>query len=389
MGLASTMMALMVMTAQAAAAGDLRFEPHRVGTARSEACGVGDFNNDGKTDIIAGEFLYLAPGFEPTKVRTLKGEVDEAGKGYRWDFMNEPMDVDGDGHLDVVSCDWFQTHAVWYRNPGKGAGGEWAEHLIEKNGNFECGELADVDGDGKALEVVPAVQRTVWYEVKRSAGGPPEWVVHVVSETKHDFGVGVGDVNGDGRPDMVRPGAWYEAPADPRSGSWAEHPLLLGDRDQKKPQHTPQILVYDVNNDGKNDLITSSAHGYGIFWYEQIRDGDAISFKQHLIDDSWTQAHSLTLADLDGDGTPELLTGKRFQAHNGGDPEEDRPPIVVAYRLERGASPKWARQVLSDEKQGIGAALNVPVIDMDGDGDLDFVVTGKFGGPVWFENKGK
>ncbi|MFO0911036.1 MAG: VCBS repeat-containing protein [Isosphaeraceae bacterium] len=370
-----------------ATAADLTFTPHRIGTFRSEACCAADFNNDGKIDVIAGELLYLAPEFKPVKIRTLKGEVDEQGKGYRWDFMNEPLDVDGDGKLDLVSVDWFQKHATWYRNIGT-AGGDWPETVIETNGNFETGGLGDVDGDGKALEVIPSVQKTVWYELAKGEGGKPSWVVHTVSDKVHDFGVGVGDLNGDGRPDFIRPGAWYEAPADIRHGTWIEHPLLLGDREQKKPQHTPQILVLDVNADGLIDIITSSAHNYGIFWYEQVRDGKSITFKQHLIDDSFTQAHSLALADLDGDGNPELVTGKRFMAHNGNDPDEFKPLGVYYYTLTKGREPKWTRHAISYD-QGIGSGLNIPIVDLDGDGDLDIVVTGKWGGPLWFENRRK
>jgi hypothetical protein len=232
------------------------------------------------------------------------------------------------------------------------------------------------------------VLRTVWYVCVRDSAGKAGFEVHVVSEKLHDYGVGVGDVNGDGRPDLIRPGAWYEAPADPRHGTWTEHPLVLGDREGKTPQHTPQILVTDVNGDGLNDLITSSAHRYGIFWYEQVRTGKAVSFRQHLIDDSWTQAHSLALGDLDGDGVAELITGKRFMAHNGSDPEEDRPLGVYYYTHSRGRNATWTRHTISKDA-GIGSALNIPVVDMDGDGDLDVVVTGKWGGPVWFENRAK
>lgn len=141
-----------------------------------------------------------------------------------------------------------------------------------------------------------------------------------------------------------------------------------------------------MNGDGLNDLITSSAHGYGIFWYEQVRHGNQITFKQHLIDNSWTQAHSLALADLDGCGVPELITGKRFMAHNGGDPEETAPLGLYYYKLTRQPVPVWTKHVIS-YGEAIGSGVNICVADLDGDGDLDIVVTGKWGGPVWFENQ--
>lgn len=364
----------------------IKFVAHRIGTFRSEACCVGDFNGDGKLDIVAGPNLYLAPEFKAVKIRTLKGSVDEKGKGYHWDFANIPMDVDGDGKLDVVAADWFQKQSMWYRNIGT-TGGEWPETVLEKNGNFEAAEYCDLDGDGKPETIVPVVQRTVYYELTKD-GGKVGAQVHVVSNKVMEFGVGAGDINGDGRPDIIRPNAWFEAPADKKAGPWKEHPLALGSKTGDKPDHTAQIWVYDVNADGLNDLVASSAHKYGIFWYEQVRQGGQISFKQHLIDDSWTQAHSITLADIDNDGALDLVTGKRFMAHNGSDPEETAPLGVYWYRLKRGAQPQWTKNVISFN-EGIGSALNVPVVDLDGDGDLDIIVTGKWGGPVWFENKAK
>lgn len=368
-------------TKQAAIPSEVKFAMHRIGNFRSEACGVADFNCDGKPDVFAGEFLYLAPDFKPVKVRTIAGSVDEAGKGYRNDFANLPLDVDGDGKPDIISVDWFSKSSTWFKNTG--ASGEWPMTLIEQNGNFECGNLADVLGHGKADCVLPDVKRTVWYEQVK--GG---LAIHVVSEKPMNFGGGAGDLNGDGRPDIIRPDAWFEAPADPRKGEWIEHPIKLGSKEDGKSEHTAQILVFDVNGDGLNDLICSSAHRYGIFWYEQFREGGEIKFKRHLIDDTWTQAHSLALGDLDGDGKPELVAGKRFMAHNGKDPEEDAPLGVYYYKLQVKPEVKWAKHVITFN-QGVGSGLNVCLVDMDCDGDLDVVVTGKFGGPVWFENKTK
>ena len=129
--------------------------------------------------------------------------------------------------------------------------------------------------------------------------------------------------------------------------------------------------------------MTSSGHKHGIFWYEQTADGD---WRQHVIDKTWTQAHSLTLADVDRDGDLDLFTGKRFRAHNGHDPEGDLPPGVYWYELIQKPEVSWKRHVISFD-EGIGSGMNIPVVDIDADGDLDVVVTGKWGGPVLFENR--
>jgi len=360
------------------------FRMHRVGTYRGEACGVGDFNKDGKLDIVALPYLYLAPDFKPVQICEVQGDVDESGKGYHDDFMNAPIDADGDGWLDVATCTWFAKKAEWLRNPGA-AGGDWSRHLIEEYGNYECGELWDIDGDGKPFEILPVISCTAWYEPGKLPDGTRGMIKHLISEKPMKWGAGVGDVNGDGRPDVIRPDGWFEGPADPRTGTWKEHPLDISGRPDGIKGDTAQILVYDVNADGLPDLIASAAHDYGIYWFEQTRNGEEVTWVQHLIDKSWSQAHSLALADINGDGTPDLITGKRFMAHNGSDPGETEPLGVYWYELKRGPNPTWTKHVIS-YNEGIGSGLNIIAADLDGDGDLDIIVTGKWGGPVWFEN---
>lgn len=367
-----------------AGASPVSFVMHRVGTVRSEACAVADMNADGKLDIVAGPCWYEAPNWAVHTFRALEGQVGEDGKGYYDDFMNAPLDVDGDGRLDVVTCCWFAKALRWYRQTDA-PDGQWPMAVADENGNFETGALADVDGDGKALEVVPAVAQTCWYDLAKGPDGIQRLVRHDVDAKGRHFGSGTGDINGDGRPDLLRPDAWFEAPPDPRQGAWKEHAWALGDKDGGI-DHLSVILVQDVDGDKLNDVITSNAHKYGIFWYRQIRAGETCRWEQHTIDDTWSQPHSLALSDLDGDGDLDLIAGKRFMAHNGGDPDETGPLGVYWYELQPGPQPQWTRHAIT-YGEGIGSGLNLCVADLDGDQDPDILVTGKWGGPVWFENK--
>lgn len=368
-------------------AGGVQFKAKRIGSIRTEACGVADFNGDGKPDVVAGPYLYLAPEFRPVKIRDVAGKVDEDGKGYAHDFMNLPLDVNGDGRLDVVSGDWFSQETWWFENHLP-VSGLWPQHVIEKTGNIETGILVDIDGDGKATDFLPDTQITCLYRLGQKTPKVDGFFSRdSVSDARCDMGRGCGDLNGDGRNDVLTPAAWYEQNAD---GSWTKHPLRIGfDDGGRALGHASNLIVYDVDKDGLNDVIVSSAHKYGIFWWRQLKERDAqgeLRFEKHVIDDTWSQAHYLGWADIDNDGVPEIVTGKRFMAHNGGDPDEYGRLCIFYYDFTPGPNPEFKKYVISYDSD-ISVGLNVECVDMDGDGDLDLVTTGKWGGPVILENK--
>jgi hypothetical protein len=342
---------------------ELLFEKTMIDPGAAESAAFADINGDKRLDIVSGEFWYEAPAWTPHRFREiafLNNYVD--------DFADLVADYDGDGAPDVVSVGWFGKNVTFWKNPGKGQG-QWQKQDLETRFNVEFAFLIDADNDGKALEVLPQFGNgnapLTWYEYR---GG--KWQAHVVSPQSYGHGIGAGDVNGDKRTDIITQKGWFEAPADPRAGQWIFHNELdLGD--------TGFIHAMDVNGDGRMDLVTSLAHNYGIFWMEHTADGKWV---KHMIDDSWSQAHCVVLADLNKDGRPDLLTGKRYMAHNGKDPGEREPLGVYWYenaKDDKGA-PMFVRHVI-DYGTRSGGGMQIGVADINNDGRPDFVAGGKAG----------
>jgi len=345
--------------------GEVPFEKITIDLGAAEPAAFADINRDGKLDIVAGENWYEGPRWTKHHFRDI-----EFRNGYIDDFSDLILDVNGDGYPDVISCAWFARRIWWNENPGK-KGGPWKEHSIEEGKNVEFSFLVDLDNDGKAHELLPELAGkdagVVWYEVKNG-----EFVKHVVSTTAPGHGIGAGDVNGDGRNDIITPKGWYEAPADPRSGDWKFHPDFdLG--------QTGFIYAMDVNGDGRPDIVTTMAHDYGIFWLENMGDGKWV---KHIIDDTWSQSHATTIVDLRGDGHKGLLTGKRFMAHDH-DPGVREPLGVYWYEPLKSTDAKagnvmWVKHVI-DYSTRTGGGMQIAVADIDGDGHPDFAVGGKSG----------
>lgn len=358
-----------------------RTRPHLI-SDKSEyaACAVFDVNGDGKNDIVCGGQWYEGPDWRPHLLR----EVERIGNRYD-DYSSLPIDLNGDGRLDLVSVNYRSKSLYWVEHPGDSIKGNpetpWKKHPIESPGPSETGRLHDVDGDGQ-LDVLPnGTSYAAWFRFT-TENGKPIWTRHELPPELIGHGIGFGDVNGDGRGDIVCPKGWAEAPADRRKDRWVFHADF-----RLAPDCSIPILVHDVDGDGDRDLIYARAHHHGLYWVEQLREKEKSSTWQiHVIDTSWSQGHALLLGDLDGDGQPDLVTGSRCLGHDGRDPGEYDPRRLFAYRFD----PKtraWPRTEISNHYFGdVGLGLDPKLDDLDGDGDLD-IITADRNGLRWYENE--
>jgi hypothetical protein len=373
-----------------------RFTAHHISNLYfGWSAAASDINRDGAMDIVSGPFYHLGPSYTERGIFRV-GRVYNPATEYAPDMVNFTYDFTGDGWPDILASDWDRTNGTrpmdLYVNP-KGETRRWDHTTVLPAPNTESVVMSDLDGDGKP-ELVFGTQRGYGWARPDPANPTAEWPVHIVSadgqpRSVHGMG-GVGDINGDGRADIVVASGWYEQPANlATTQPWTFHP-------QEFATATTEMGVYDVNGDGRNDVVASlSVHNWGLAWFEQTRGSDGtIDFVRHDIAGDYStadkaaggvvfsEAHAARFADMTGDGVPDFVVGKRYWSHleNYRGPDIYGPAVIYIYRTTRDPqAPGGARFVpeLVHNRSGVGSAFEL--MDLNGDTQPDISVATAYG----------
>ncbi len=383
----------------------------------SEGANFGDFNKDGHQDVVSGPDIYLGPDFEnryefyPAVAPTRRDPNDRSYYANN-NFFSFVFDFNADGWPDVLTVGLPNTEAYWYQNPGKsfsGAApnqpvppdqpGHWERHFVIDRVKNESPVLGDLTGDG-VPELLTAYGKHYGYAAPNPVAPTLPWIFHPVSTSEEEVhhythGMGYGDVDGDGRNDLLTGDGWLQQPASLQNDpDWAFHPFPFADRTGADPFNDlrggGQMFAYDVNGDELNDVVTSlDAHGWGLAWFEQSRTGKKITFQEHLIlskqekntDNPYgvqfSQLHAVELVDIDGDGLKDIVTGMTYRAHEFSDPGSRQAPVIYYFRLTRQDDQVEFVPYLIDDKAGIGRL--VVSGDINKDELIDLVVGNKNG----------
>jgi FG-GAP-like repeat len=354
------------------------FLAHRLGNDHAEGISMLDMNNDGFLDLLSGAYWYENPGANGGTWKRHQFRTVGVHNEFVSDCGEWIVDVDHDGLPDLVTTGWISNGLWWYRNPGPKAtvaGEMWKSEKITDSYDTEGGAFFDINGDGKPDLALAHYNQSGVLWVDFSQDKPR--VHHLGGHEQDGHGIGIADINGDGKADVLTPHGWFEQ-IDADKDQWKWHAdWQLGD-----PGFP--ILGYDVNQDGKMDLIYGQGHGYGLYWLEQAGTVTEPKWVRHTIDESFSQSHALAMIDVAGDGQLELVTGKRYRGHSGADPGSYDPVVIYAYKLPskaafaQGGDPEFMRFTLSQNGTA-SAGTQFVWADFDHDGDIDIASAGKLG----------
>lgn len=351
-----------------------------------EGAGFGDFNRDGVNDIVSGPFWYAGPDFK--KVHRYSDDKAYDPLGYSNNFTAYGEDINADGWQDIVVIGFPGKETLWFKNP-KNAEGLWEKHVALSVTDNESPMLVDMNNDGR-LDLVCNSDGFFGYATYDPSNPEAEWYFHKISPKgpwqRFTHGIGTGDVNRDGRMDLLEKDGWWENPGTEEGDPvWKKHDVNFSG------PGGAHMYAYDVDGDGDNDVITSlAAHGYGLAWYENQPAADGgITFEQHLILNpraepneygvSFSQLHAIDLADINQDGLLDIVTGKRYWAHGpNGDPEPQNAPVVYWFELQRNSdgTVDYLPHLIDDDS---GVGTQVLAARINGDKWPDVLIGNKKG----------
>jgi hypothetical protein len=355
---------------------------------RSEGVAVADVNRDGRMDILAGDVWYEAPDWKRHEIRPV-GNYGDGANGYSQSFACWAEDINGDGWPDLIVIGFPGEPCHWYENP-KGEPGHWKEHFLWHSACNETPQFVDLFGNGKRVLVMgwqPKGKENqgqmAWFAPGKDPARP--WEMHPISEPsspgheipgtfRYSHGLGVGDVNGDGRLDVLCTGGWWEQPEKVDDKPWKFHPANLGDA-------CADMFAFDMDGDGRPDVLSSSAHQYGIWWHQQRpgSNGNPSFLRHDLFPHLFSESHALHFVDINGDGQRDLVAGKRWWAHGPkGDIDPNDPAVLYWFeaRRDKDGMMKFIPHQI-DHDSGIGTQFAVE--DVNGDQLPDIVVANKKG----------
>jgi hypothetical protein len=363
----------------------------------SEGANFGDFNKDGKLDVVCGPYWYEGPDLvEKHEIYPAKPYPNDRGYSEN-NFFSFAHDFNGDGWDDLLTYGLPGTPAYLYENP-QGKEGNWTRHEVFPAIDNESPTFLDITGDGQP-EIVCLFGGKLGYATYDADAPQKAWSFHPATGQgnwgRFTHGLGVGDVNGDGKLDLLMKDGWWEQPAslegDPE---WKHHPFAFA-----PGMGGAQMFAYDVDGDGRNDVITSlEAHAYGLSWFRNVpADDGGITFEEHKIMTDkpegspygvcYTELHALDLADMDGDGLLDIVTGKCYFSHNGGGPGGHDPAVMYYFKLVRDGGKADFVPMLMDDDSGVGR--QVIAGDLNGDGLMDAVSGNKKGAFAWIQSTRK
>ena len=363
----------------------------------SEGASIGDIDADGQLDIVSGSLWWQGPefrkshAFAPVKYFPIKGP---GITGYSTNFLSFTSHLTADKWIDIIRVSLPGLPGDWIMNPGENplppdntkhncTHGKSQEDICNESPQF-----LDLIGDDKP-ELLAYSHGQITLALPNSDPNKPWQVLPISAKDKrfHKYahGLGAGDINGDRLPDILEKAGWWQQPENwDRKSPWPFHPYPFAHQ-----QGGAQMFAFDIDGDGDNDVITAlNAHAYGLAWYEQVKDGNKITFKKHnVMTDKpegnpygvcFSQLHAMACVDIDGDGIKDIVTGKRYFAHNGRDPGAHDPAVIYWFRTTRhqDGSVEFTPHLI-DNDSGVGC--QVATGDLNKDGKIDIVIGNKKG----------